>query len=574
MDKLDFLFIHVETSLAPIMGHSYLAPLGTVSIATYLREQGFKARVVDTRRTFFTLKWLENYLSERKPKFVGFTMYTDTIFNVNRIIKLVKKLSPASKIVCGGAHAAVSDEDLLRNYDVDVVVRTIGETASLELLQNKQYGDINGISYLDSKRLVRNPDSPKIELDQYPSPDTSVVECVDRYPYGPSIITGRGCPYRCTFCAAGVISPKVHWRSIERNMEDIDVARKDCFSGILSVLDDTFTVDMNRITEFCDRIKEKGGGEEFIWFAEGRVDTISKNPGLLKKMYDSGFRLLQLGVESGDRKVLNAYRKNIDLDDVLSTVKECAELGIFMHTNFIVGGPFESDETIENTRNFAYKLLEAGGGYLQIGFPYLSPFPGTDIYDDPDAYGLKMLDPKLYRTAIFDNCVTETEALSREEIIWHRCNLMDEVRNAMFETIKSQNDEFIKNCHEAKRIAGEFHMSLVAEYYDDWTSYQMSLWSLLFDSIENIPQLKKTGGNDIKTLIPTRTASVVINEDGRVDFPYIKESISPLESQIYDFSAGKLTSYEIAKEIDVDYKKVEEAVRSLENIQAICYRTY
>lgn len=101
-------------------------------------------------------------------------------------------------------------------------------------------------------------------------------------------------------------------------------------------------------------------------------------------MYDSGLRFLQFALESGVPSVLKAYNKEVDLDYAIDLVRECARLGIFIHINFIVGGPFESDETISRTKAYARKLIAAGNGYLNMLFPYLTPLPGTDIFDNPE----------------------------------------------------------------------------------------------------------------------------------------------------------------------------------------------
>ncbi len=131
-------------------------------------------------------------------------------------------------------------------------------------------------------------------------------------------------------------------------------------------------------------------------------------------------------------------------------------------------------------------MVAAGNGYLSIGFPFLTPLPGTEIFNVPEKYGLKILDRNLFSSVMFDNAVTETENLSRGEIIWHRFGIIVSVLGEMFDIMKSHDLLRQERCLEASSRAGEFHLTFVADRYIDWNDYFVSSWKGVFQRCQTI----------------------------------------------------------------------------------------
>ncbi len=315
-----------------------MPPLGPLSIASFLESHGYNAKVIDASRPFFSISWLEDYLSECTPRYVGFTVYTEYLHSIKRLISIVRRVSPSSSIVCGGPHTTICDKATLDEVGADIVVRGYGEIPSLELVAGRGLPEIDGIAYVENGRYRSNGNLADAQLELLPSPDPSLIEPDHDSYYIPAIITGRGCPYKCSFCAAGILSKNVVFRPMELVKQDILTILPYCKKEILSILDDTFTLDRKRVSSFCRMIKSIGGGKDILWYAEGRISSIKRDPEILSEMYDAGLRFLQFGIESGNYEVLRAYNKDVDLDYALDMVAECARIGIFMHTNFIVGG--------------------------------------------------------------------------------------------------------------------------------------------------------------------------------------------------------------------------------------------
>lgn len=579
---LDFLLVYPEGGFSMQLLSGLLPPLGVIQIASFLNFHGFKCRVIDTRLHSFTPEWFADYIHSTKPRFIGFCIYTDSVYTTRRLIAIARKASPSSRIIAGGSHPTVCDDEVLEVLGVDIVVRGEGEMPCLNLLQKKRLPDIKGISYRRGKKIIRNSLPSPIDLDILPPPDYEVVEKRATIKYIPALVTGRGCPYRCSFCAAGVLSPRVHWRSIDKVIEDIvfirnEFIKNESFCSLISILDDTFTLDGARTEEFCRKVKKIGGGTDFLWYAEGRVDRLGRNPKLLKKMREAGLIYLQVGVESADENVLKAYRKEIKLEDVVSLCKICADEGIFIHTGFIMGGAFESKETIEKTRKFAHSLIETAKGFLQVGLFYLNPLPGTDMYIHPEKYGIKILDPCLYSSFFFDNCVTETEHISREEIIRQKNKIWRELTISINQTVKRQGEKFHKYCSEIIRRASAFHLSLVLllSKTDDIFSLMRTIWPTLKNKAKTIPQFVFESAGKWKDLVPARTPFVNVDENGNYMCPMISdEPLSHSESEVFHFCSGKLTGREIAKLLGKKQSELADVFASLENKGYIIYRTY
>ncbi|WP_348980955.1 radical SAM protein [Desulfosporosinus sp. BG] len=147
--------------------------------------------------------------------------------------------------------------------------------------------------------------------------------------------------------------------------------------------------------EFCHGMKQlRQKYYNVRWFCEGRANFITKYPEIVPVMVEAGLIRIQIGIETGNQHILDAYNKNLRLEEIRETVRICAEADVLSIVgNFIVGGAHENWETVKNSRKFAEELLEIGKGRLELTTTIYTPYPGTPMNDHPEAFGLKMLDP-------------------------------------------------------------------------------------------------------------------------------------------------------------------------------------
>ena len=347
-------------------------------------------------------------------------------------------------VVFGGPHASFYDVDLLETTNADIVVRGEGEFTFYEIVEYffhqrnslnspNSLSEIHGITYRDHDRIIRNPDRPFIEdLSNIPFPERTLIGRSNHSKHT-AIITGRGCPNRCAFCFESFHGKKYRVRDIEEVIREIRYLHENLGYRYISIVDDTFVAHPERIRQFCRRMKEMFNvGNELIWFALARVDTLAKNLSLIKEMKDAGLVRLQIGIESGNQEHLDIYKKNIRLEQVRQVVTECNAVGLLsIFGNFIIGNPFETEETFQRSLDFALELMDMAPGRMECSVGYLTPYAGTDIRVNPDLFGIKIIDPDLKTgTAVrFPFC--ETEALSKEKLVELRARFEQEIEKKM-----------------------------------------------------------------------------------------------------------------------------------------------
>lgn len=204
-----------------------------------------------------------------------------------------------------------------------------------------------------------------VDNNIYRRPDNNKVQAV--------IKVSRGCPFHCFFCLATPVSgAKVRKRSPENIIEEI----RECVDkyGITNFLfwSDIFNIDKDWVMELCQKIIDSG--LKITWSANTRADTADEE--MANKMYEAGCRLVSIGVESGSQEMLDKIGKRITLDDVRLTVKIFKKAGIRIYNYFVIGLPWEDEDTVEDTIDFA---IELDSDF--ISFYTATPLPGSKFYE-------------------------------------------------------------------------------------------------------------------------------------------------------------------------------------------------
>jgi anaerobic magnesium-protoporphyrin IX monomethyl ester cyclase len=199
-------------------------------------------------------------------------------------------------------------------------------------------------------------------------------------------------------------------RDPQRVVDEMEHICKTFNTQKLVILDDTFTAVPKKLTlPVCAEIERRG--LEITFNCESRVDVIT--PDLLKTLYKAGCRMIQFGVESGSPRVLEKLHKRINLDQVRSAVQVAVDLGITLACTFILGHPFEEVEDVQQTISLMNELR--GMGVQQTPLSFLTPFPGTEIYEHRAEYGITLHETDWGRFT-FDTPSISTRYLSREQL--------------------------------------------------------------------------------------------------------------------------------------------------------------
>ncbi|MEM3704017.1 MAG: radical SAM protein, partial [Candidatus Bathyarchaeia archaeon] len=383
-------------------------PLGLCYIAGVLEKEGFEVEILDLLISRFSLKRIADKVKEFKPDIVGTGPITINYLTALRAMKVCKELGATT--VMGGCHVTFYDMEALQEAPyLDIVVRGEGEYTLLDIVKGRDLKDIDGITYREDGEIVRNPPRKLIEnLDELPFPAKHLLPLSKyrAYKTGCAMMTGRGCPYNCTFCVGGkMVGKKPRLRSIKLCIDELEEIVFDYGFDLVNVVDDLLTFKIRRVFEFCDEIISRG--IKVKWTAFARVDTVTKE--LLAKMKEAGCIFILYGVESGNQRILNLTKKRLTLEKIRRGISISNEVGITTLSSFILGLPGETKETIKESLEFGKSL---GNWY---GFHVLAPYPGTEVRERAKEFGLKILHNNWYRYDA-NQAVTETEEVSASYI--------------------------------------------------------------------------------------------------------------------------------------------------------------
>ncbi len=396
--------------------------MGLLYIATYLKRQGFKVDVLGAYHLYkMSNSQFLRYIKRKNPSVCGFYTISDNIEIVLDTAQRIKKELPKSKIVLGGPLASALQDKFLRYPFVDIVITGEGEYAMEKVLRKVLKGDedfssIEGAIYKrDGKVYWGVPPKPIENLDDLPFPDVTFFSNQSVF----QVVSGRGCPYKCTFCFQSGHGLKFRFRSASNVLKEIIGVLETLPVVGFDFIDDAFIVDPKRCMEIAKGLYEyrQKSRRDFIFFAQGRANILAKHPEIIPVLAKSGLARMQLGIESGDPYVLEMYNKKITLDQVRKVVDEVRKTEMMLVVGgFIIGGPFESRKTFENTLNFAIELIEMAPGGFETSAGFLGAYPGTEIAKNPKKFGLTLLEEDFAKGFSLTDVQFTTEFLGRDEI--------------------------------------------------------------------------------------------------------------------------------------------------------------
>lgn len=384
--------------------------LGLCYMASVLKNAGFNVRIYnadylnDTK--YITQKdLLENYenykailgnpyhpiwqeirkvVEKFEPDLVGITALTGTYKSAEMIAEIVKSHDPKITLVIGGVHPMILPDEVTNNKMFDLVVRGEGENTFLEIARGEKKENILGLTYRDDNgTVVHNLERPFIkDLDTIPFPARDLyINETESMDYG-YIMTGRGCPFQCTYCASKKIwNRQARFRSEQNVIDELKYVLKTFGTRSFYFIDDTFTLDRKRAKKICQMIIDEGMDIE--WICDTRVDTLDEE--LLNLMKRSGCNRVKIGVESGSDRILKKIKKGINKDQIRRAVSLIRKAGIDFTIYLMIGFPTETDEEVHETIDFARELNPK---YYSLSI--LAPYPGTEIYEDVIGSGITL----------------------------------------------------------------------------------------------------------------------------------------------------------------------------------------
>ncbi len=392
-----------------------VVPSGLASIGAILLENGYRVHGTDLfNDPKPSAAGFREIIATLAPRVVGISAATENFSNAVRLARICKQSSQQVTIVVGGPHVSFLAEQVLEDPAFDVVVRGEGEFTMLELVNFFIRGigeikGIRGITYREGDNIRRNGARALIQhLDELPLVARQLFDQV--YSVPGALATSRGCPGRCIFCSAAALSGgKYRTRSAESVVDEIHFLRWRGIDGKLKFLDDTITADGRRLGHMLELMERTGLKTK--WGAESRVDVVTQAS--LERMARCGCVSIQFGVESGSQLVLDRIRKRIQLEQVVRAVEWASHCIEFVSCSFIIGHPFDTEETVGETVALGLRLQQ--DYQVDVLFSIATPFPGTYLYNHADELGLRNLS-KSFDDYTFLNPVFDSRGFNRQRL--------------------------------------------------------------------------------------------------------------------------------------------------------------
>jgi anaerobic magnesium-protoporphyrin IX monomethyl ester cyclase len=352
-------------------------PLGLAYIAAVLKRNSVEAKILD-----LSVESIDpsTYLSKEEPDVIGISSIVTNARQALELAEQTKRVLPESFVVMGGPYPSMMGTRLLaRHSEVDAAVVGEAEHTFLELvkrLQNGQsIGAVDGLVFREENTVRSNPPPKPISpLDQIPFP---AREELNMQLYGENagtIFTSRGCPQQCIFCSRPVFGRRWRGHSPEYVLNEIEHLITEYGVSTLSVLDDNFTVDLDRAERILDGIIAKKWKLDIYFWNGMRADHTTKT--LVTKLKRAGCTAINFGVESVDPDVMLFIRKGVSLEQIERAIRLTRQAGIRANVFLMIGNPGDTAKSADKIVEFVEKV-HVDGVHLSMATPIL----GTKFWD-------------------------------------------------------------------------------------------------------------------------------------------------------------------------------------------------
>lgn len=358
--------------------------LGILYIAASLRASKCNVQVVD----------LCGVPEERwqipEGDIYGISLTTPQFHLARKVAALLRQRQKNAVIVMGGSHSTALPHETLEKTEANVVVRGEGEHVFQDIINIPWY---NGtVKEVIEAGLVE-------DIDKLPIPARDMIDIFSYHEMGTNavagvgprleeyVITSRGCPFRCSYCAQMVMSNfLVRYRSLDSIVTEMVWLMKRYGVGRFYLFDDIFVIDKKRVRAFNDRMRQlRSAGHVFDWHCLSRSDIVVKaGKDLLEDMKDAGCVQITYGIEHGSDRMLVFNEKDATAADNRQAIEWTVDAGIRVRAQMIVGLPGETRETVEETAEFMRTSpAHSWGVHIFV------PLPGSPVWDDPHRFNFE-----------------------------------------------------------------------------------------------------------------------------------------------------------------------------------------
>lgn len=391
-----------KTEISPLV----YPPLGMLYIAAALIKDGHHVNIYDMREVD------NNIENIPEAEFYGFTAVTPQIHNVLDCAQHLREHTNAFLFI-GGPHASCFPLELAPLFDAIVVGE--GEKAVCDVVAHKIHGivelaptDINDILFPARHLMCKN----KIVNS----------ELWEGYGYGTgpkatTVITSRGCPWQCAFCAN--IPQKIRFRSADNLVEEINLIISEYGCRNFRFIDDNFIMNKKRLRELSNKLHDLN----ISFRCAGRTDILTDE--ICELLVLSGCKEIGFGIEAADDDILHTINKNETVKDHETAVLLAKKHGLQTKGFFMAGLPGETWDTIKKNKAFIKNV-----GLDKVIVTLFTPYPGCQIWSKPEKFGIKIIEKdwnKYYQTYPSRSAI-ESGQVSNSEFTEHFDEFIDFVR--------------------------------------------------------------------------------------------------------------------------------------------------
>jgi radical SAM superfamily enzyme YgiQ (UPF0313 family) len=385
-------------------------PIGLKYLASYLKEKASNINVKIYDANLEAVKhiksknickmddlWrrLREEIVRFQPDLVGIScLFHFSSFIAHRICYSAKSVSKNIITVMGGCYPTVSFREALKDHNLDYAIFSEGEVALTKLIIALNNGEnpqshVDGFAFRNTNnRVVNVPKRKFVNLDSLPWPDRCsslsytyrarhyIMRALDpETTKVATIVASRGCPFNCSFCCTRIFwGNKIRHRSVDDIIEEMKYLTGEFGINAFVFNDDNISVDKKFILSLCESIIR---AKMNIHWVTGGIQVSSLTEEVIQAMYESGFVVFNLGIETGTRDTMKRIKKPLRLDTVSKVIEHIRKYGDgYVLGMFIIGFPLETKEEIQSTIKFASKLDLDWSAFFCF-----KPFPGTDDYD-------------------------------------------------------------------------------------------------------------------------------------------------------------------------------------------------
>jgi len=369
-------------------------PLGLAMLASYVRQYGFSVAIIDAEAEFWTPEQTVSEIEKYEPLLIGLSAFTTKMTAAGKVLRLIRERLPNAMTIIGGHHASAIAEQTLRDETVNFVIKGEGYKPIVELLRRLQNGlddySIEGLWYLQNGAVIDNGRADGFnDLDELPFAAWDLLP-MEKYRAhhwqawdynldltGFAVIyTSLGCPFSCDYCSVNVVYGKnaTRYRGADHVVAEIELLVRQYGIKHIEIIDDTFTINPQRVEKICDAIIDKGLGDKLNMWCFARTDTVE--PRLMEKMKRAGINWVFMGFESGSDAVLKDVNKKQTVEQIKRANDIVHNAGIHIGGNYVFGLPGDTEETMAQTIEMAkYLNTEYANFFL------LMPYPGTRFHE-------------------------------------------------------------------------------------------------------------------------------------------------------------------------------------------------